>query len=210
MANFFGEVYGQFGGVWKKLSAGQRVVILMVALVSVAGIAAVVYWSTRVEMGMLYGGVGPEDAAKIQAKLEEWGVPYEEKGGGTFLVPRERVYEMRNRLTLEGLPRGDGQGMEIFDDVQLGMTEFLQNVNLTRARQVELQRTISWLDQVASARVHITEPRPTVFTEMEKAPTAAARSSERRGPQRTSTPKGILISGRNWPITRPIAATVTG
>ncbi|MHC4942918.1 MAG: flagellar basal-body MS-ring/collar protein FliF [Planctomycetota bacterium] len=174
MANFFGEVYGQFGAVWKRLTGGQKVILVLVTTTILCGVAGVVYWSSRLEMGVLFGNVNPKDAGAIQSKLEDDGIPFElEDGGRTILVPRERVYELRNQLTQEGLVQGDGQGMEIFDTMQLGMTEFLQNVNLTRALEGELARTISWLNPVAAAKVHITRPKATIFTELQNPPTAS-------------------------------------
>ena len=173
MANFAGEVYGQAGSVWKKLSAGQKIMIGLTAAALLAGIAGVVYWSSRLEMGLLFGSLSPEDAGKVQAKLDEESVPYELRAGGSVYVPRDRIHELRARLAMEGLPRGDLQGMELFDTAQMGMTDFMQNVNLTRAKEGELARAITWLDQVAAARVFITRPKPTIFSEMERDPTAA-------------------------------------
>jgi flagellar M-ring protein FliF len=191
MANFFGEVYGQFGAVWRKLTGGQKVLLVLVTFAIVSGVAGVVYWSSRLEMGVLFGNVNPKDAGAIQAQLEDEGIPFElAEGGRTILVPRERVYELRNQLTQEGLVQGDGQGMEIFDTMQLGMTEFLQNINLTRALEGELARTISWLNPVAAAKVHITRPKATIFTELQNSPTASV--TLKMVPGRTLTQREVL------------------
>ncbi|MBU0755359.1 MAG: flagellar M-ring protein FliF [Planctomycetes bacterium] len=174
MTNFFGDVYGQLGSVWKKLTSGQKIVIVLVSFAVIAGVVAVVYWSSQLEMGVLFGNLPGKDAGAIQSKLQEENIPFKLRDGGqTILVPRERIYELRNQLTQEGLVQGEGQGMEIFDTMQLGMTEFLQNINLTRALEGELARTISWLNPVAAAKVHITRPKPTIFTELQKSPTAS-------------------------------------
>lgn len=174
MANFFGEFTGQIGSIWKKLTTGQKMVIVAVSVMLIGGLSAVVYWSNQLEMGVLFGNMNPKDAGAVQTRLEDANIPYElSNGGQTIMVPRDRVYELRNQLTQAGLIQGDGQGMEIFDTMQLGMTEFLQEVSYTRALQGELSRTISWLSQVAAAKVHITRPKPTVFSEFEKPPTAS-------------------------------------
>ena len=55
-------------------------------------------------------------------------------------------------LAEEGLPRGGSVGDEIFDQQSaLGTTEFLANVNLRRALEGELARTIASLADVRAA-----------------------------------------------------------
>jgi len=43
------------------------------------------------------------------------------------------------------------------------MTEFMQNVNYQRALEGELARTIASLDEVESARVHLSIPKDRLF-----------------------------------------------
>ncbi|MDR2104121.1 MAG: flagellar M-ring protein FliF, partial [Deferribacteraceae bacterium] len=58
-----------------------------------------------------------------------------------------------------------GVGFELFDDASLGMTEFMQNVNYQRALQGELMRSITALNEVVEAKVHISVPKERIFTE---------------------------------------------
>jgi len=173
MANFFGEVYGQFGSVWRKLSMGQKIIICLVSAALTAGVAGVVYWTGQLEMRPLYASLPLKDVGEIEAKLTDLGIPYEVESGGRIMVPQDQVYRIRGVLATEGLPRGDGQGLEIFDEVQMGVTDFIQNVNHTRALQTELKRTISSLNPILSASVLLTRPKPSIFTEMNSAPTAS-------------------------------------
>jgi flagellar M-ring protein FliF len=115
-------------------------------------------------------------------KLKEGNVPYRLKeGGGTVEVPQELVYDMRLELAREGLPRGGGAGFELFDKSSYGMTEFLQDVNYQRALQGELARTISSLNEVEEARVHLTIPKNRLFISEEEAAKAAVVIKLRRG-----------------------------
>jgi flagellar M-ring protein FliF len=79
-------------------------------------------------------------------------IPYQLTMDGTGVrIPYEKIYETRLELASQGLPRGTGIGFEVFDDTQLGMTEFVQNVNYQRAIQGELSRTINTLMEVESS-----------------------------------------------------------
>ncbi len=174
MANFLTDLNGQLSSVWKKLNTGQKVLLGFVTAAMVSGVIGVVYWTSMLEMGLLFGGLTPEDAGAIQSKLSDEGIAHELKDGGTAIyVPKDRRYELRNRFLQDGLVSGDGPGMELFDKAQIGMTEFLQEVNLTRGIEGELARTISWLEPVAAAKVRVTRPKQTIFTELQRKPTAS-------------------------------------
>lgn len=112
----------------------------------------------------LYTNLSMSDVNEIANKLENMNVKARVQGDA-ILVPGARVLELRNALASEGLPRGGGTGFEIFDQQNFGATEFEQRVNYIRAVQGELARTISAVDGVEKARVHIVLPEKKLFQE---------------------------------------------
>src|SRR3569832_460503 len=95
-----------------------------------------------------------EDSAEAAAQLKAAKIPFKLDAGGTALsVPASQDYDTRLMLAAAGLPRGGGVGFEIFDRVDLGVSEFTQRVNLQRAIEGELSRTISRLVFVCLVRV---------------------------------------------------------
>ena len=73
-----------------------------------------------------------------------------------------------------GCPVPGAIGYEIFDDIStFGTTDFLSNVNLKRALEGELARTISSMRHVRSARVHLVQPRRQLFRQDTSQPSAA-------------------------------------
>jgi flagellar M-ring protein FliF len=116
----------------------------------------------------------PEDSAEAAGTLKNAGVPFRlEAGGSALAVPAAKVYDARLLLAGAGLPRGGGVGFEIFDRGDLGVSEFTQKVNLRRATEGELARTISKLTQVRTARVHLTMPEKGLFRDQDKGASAA-------------------------------------
>jgi flagellar M-ring protein FliF len=89
------------------------------------------------------------------------------------MVESARVGELRIRIAGKGLTGSGTVGYEIFDKSNLGMTEFLQQVNYRRALEGELTRTIASLQEVRKARVHLAMPEKTVFTRDRQEPTAS-------------------------------------
>ena len=119
----------------------------------------VVYQSTagqRDAYQYAFTNLGTEDGGEIAIQLKGAGIPYRLEAGGTALaVPADKVYDARLLLAAAGLPRGAGVGFELFDRGDIGVSEFTQRVNLRRAIEGELARTIGNLSEVRSARVHV-------------------------------------------------------
>ncbi len=75
--------------------------------------------------------------------------------------------------------------MEIFEEPALGMTEFVQKLNYQRALQGELTRTISSLEAIQHARVHLVIPEKTVF--LKEKPKGKASVTVKMKPGRSLT-----------------------
>jgi len=134
--------------------------VLLIAIV--VGVA--VWWIMHPPYGVLFRDLREADAAEITATLGQMQVPYRlTDEGKAILVPSEQVYETRMKLVSQGVPKGGSVGFELFKDSDYGVTEFAQKVNFQRALQGELERTIASLEEVASARVHMTIRRTDLF-----------------------------------------------
>ena len=160
----------------RALSPARLFVLLGLVGAGIAlGVVSLLWMSREADQAVLYAHLTMDDAAAMASKLKELGVPYRLEGDGTtILVPASMVHDMRLRLATEGLPRGGGAGFELFDQRNFGMTEFMQKLNYRRALQGELARTISQLDAVHSARVHIVLPEKSLFLDQQDKPTASA------------------------------------
>ena len=182
-----------FANVWKGFSVlppSRRLSILAVALATIAAIWGLVYWTNQTDYKVLFSNLSTEDASGIVAKLQEKKIPYELSGGGdTISVPSEKVTEIRLEMASLGLPQGGGVGFEIFDQKNLGATEFEQQLNYRRALQGELARTINSLDEIQQCRVHLALPKDSLFVEEQKKPTASVTLKLKSG--RTLRPDQI-------------------
>lgn len=124
---------------------------------------------------MLYNDLSSEDSANVAAKLEEVKIPFEVSNDATkIMVSAKDVGRARMLLAQEGLPNGGSLGYEIFDkQSNFGTTNFVQNINQVRALEGELARTISSLDNVKSARVHLVLPQRELFSRENRPATAS-------------------------------------
>ena len=160
----FQAVLEQFKTVFNKLTLLQKVSIIVATVAVFLSITVLIIWANKPVYKTLYANMNADDAGLVISKLKEKKVPYHLKDNGrTVEVPQSKVYEVRIDLAQEGLPRGGGSGFELFDKTSFGMTEFVQNINYQRALQGELARTITSLNEIAEARVHLTIPKEKLF-----------------------------------------------
>lgn len=150
------------------------------AALGIAAVVAALLFTLVFRIGgeskaLLFAGVETREAAEITQRLEQADIPYELRGdGGSIYVARSRVLDARMMLSAEGLPSRGSIGYEIFDEPDaLGQTQFQQNINRLRALEGELARTISSLDGVASARVHLVLPERQLFARETEQPSAS-------------------------------------
>ena len=147
--------------------------------VAVGLIAFIIFFATRFSaapMELLYGNLSATDSREIVKQLELTGVPF--KTGGTnnseITVPAEQVTGIRMQMAELGLPSGGSVGYEVFDNMDaLSATNFMQNVNLVRALEGELSRTIKSIEGIQNARVHLVMSQREMFTREAQEPTAS-------------------------------------
>lgn len=146
--------------------AGLIVVVLMVLTFS-GGEREVRYLPLYTDMDL-------KEAGQIASRLDEMGQDYRMGGDGSVvMVPETDRLSLRATLASEGFPKTGLIGYEVFDEVPLGMTDFLQKVKLQQALEGELKRTILKLEQVEDVRLHVVIPEPSLFTDQEKPTTAS-------------------------------------
>lgn len=127
------------------------------------------------DMKLLYKDLSSVDSGAMAAKLEENQIPYEVSLDGTQIdVPADHVGKARILLAEAGLPNGGSMGYEIFDKQSgFGTTNFVQNINQVRALEGELARTVSSMENIRSARVHLVLPQRELFAR-ESRPSSAS------------------------------------
>jgi flagellar M-ring protein FliF len=141
---------------------------------AVAAGVGVVLWSKEPTYALLYGNLGQQDAAQIAQALDTNGVPYKlDAATGAITVPADRVHDARLKLAGQGLPEGDGGFAVMSKDPGFGVSQFMEGARYQHALETELARTISNLQAVEGARVHLALPRQSAFVRDRRAPSAS-------------------------------------
>lgn len=158
-----------------RLPVVQQIGLMVGLAVCVAIGVAVALWSQKPGYSLLYGGLPDRDAAAVVDALQRGGVPYRlDESSGAIMVPARDVRAARMKLANEGLPKSSDMGLELLEkDQEMGASQFVQQARYQHAQEVELGRSIASLRNVASARVHLAVPKPSVFVRKKDQPTAS-------------------------------------
>ena len=147
-----------------RLGVGRRAQIALAGGVALAIVFGVYRLGTGPNWVPLVGPTDFVTVSTITNKLDEEGIPNRHvKGGSEIQVPAADLAKARIALAQEGLTQAGRPGLELFDRPQWGMTDFTQRVNYRRALEGELERTISEMTGVESAKVHLALQESSVF-----------------------------------------------
>ncbi|MCC5792161.1 MAG: flagellar M-ring protein FliF [Legionellaceae bacterium] len=149
---------------WQSLPQHKKISLAALLLLIVAATLALIVWLCLPHYGTLFNQLDSEDARQMIRQLDQKQIPYTLSQGGTsILVAENQVDKLRLELMGNGLKLAGNVGFELFDRSDFGMTDFSQKINYQRALQGELERTISSLTEIKSARVHLVMPEKLLF-----------------------------------------------
>lgn len=163
---------GKASSGFMNLNLNKQVIALIIVAVVVAGGLAFIF--LRPNYQHLYSGLDQSDAAAIGSYLQKEKIKFKISNDGESIgVSGTSIPKLRLELASKGLPKGGGVGFEIFDKTNLTVTDFSQKLNYKRALEGELSRTISSLDTVKNAKVHLALAPKSLFKDTQKKSTAS-------------------------------------
>ncbi len=182
MSPAMNDIFEKTKNFWARTNISQRLLVGGLSVAVIVTFFFLIFWLNRPDYKILYSKLYAEDAATVVDMLQKEKVPYQlEDNGSTIMVPADKVYDLRLKIAGEGNLHGQGLGFEIFDEVKVGQTDFVQHINYQRALQGELARTISEFPQVERARVHLVIPHKSLFIEEQAQPSASVVLKVKQG-----------------------------
>ncbi|HEY7774786.1 MAG TPA: flagellar basal-body MS-ring/collar protein FliF [Marinagarivorans sp.] len=149
---------------------------LMVGIAASVAIGfAVVLWTQGDEYKPLYGSLDRLDSSEVGEILDFNDIPYKvDPKTGALLVATDKLHQARLKLAERGIPGNKSVGFELLDEEQpLGTSQFMESARYKRSLEGELSRTISSINSVRGARVHLAIPKASVFVRDGREPSAS-------------------------------------
>ena len=162
--------------------AFQRSLPTFVALaVAVVGLGAYL-WFQQPSRTTLYAGLPEAEKSRVLEALTNSGVSVTlDPVTGDVMVPTQNYHSSRMTLAAQGLPATAATGYEQLDSIQMGSSRSVEAARLKQSQELELARSISEIDMVLSARVHLALPDKEVFVRQQAEPTASVFLQLARG-----------------------------
>lgn len=194
-------MFDQIKKYWKNLTRNAQYIFASVAIALCVLTITVFYWLAGSSYQVLFSDLSNQDAATIIRELDSMKIIYKiADDGSKILVKDDVIHETRIKLMGKSLPLNGGVGFEIFDNTDIGMTEYAQKINYQRALQGELARTIMSIRQIKLARIHLVLPETSIFKRNKNKPKASVSLIMR--------PNQILSQSQIVGIQRLVAAAV--
>jgi len=141
----------------------QLFLLLGIAGAVAAGVVVVLWWRGP-NWSLLFGNLSDSDAGSVVQALQAAGIEHKIEDGGAIMVPAERVHDARLQLASQGLPQGKNSSLEMISkDPGFGVSQFMETARYQYALEGELARTISSLQAVEAARIHLAIPQQSAF-----------------------------------------------
>lgn len=92
---------------------------------------------------------------------------------GEVMVPTTEYHNSRIMLAAQGLPASVPEGYSGLNDMPMGTSRSVESMHIKQAQELELARSISEIETVLAARVHLALPEKSVFVRSNPDPTAS-------------------------------------
>jgi flagellar M-ring protein FliF len=142
----------------------KQVGLLAGVAAAVAAAIWLVMWSQGQNYTVLYGQLSERESGQVMDALTAAGIEFKLNPSGAVSVPESKVQEARIRLASQGLPQSDAMGIEMIQkDSAFGSSTMMESARYQSVLETELARTITKVQGVQGARVHLALPKPSVF-----------------------------------------------
>lgn len=146
---------------WKLVSPNTKRISIVLAVALVAAFSAIAWIASRPHYVMVMSGLDNKSLGQVQTQLQTLKIP-DQIQGSSILVPASQADQARVQLSMAGLPQSGYIGYAGVG-TSIGMTQDQFNIQVLDALQQSLNATISSINGVESAQVHIVMPQQQLF-----------------------------------------------
>jgi flagellar M-ring protein FliF len=142
-------------------------------VLAVIGLAAF-YFLNKPPVTTLYAGLPEAEKARVVEALTNGGIKVQlDPTTGEVLVPTSDYHTARMQLAAQGLPASVPEGYDSISEIPMGSSRTVENVRLKQSQEIELARSISEIQGLVAARVHLAIPEKSVFARASVPPSAS-------------------------------------
>ena len=183
MNEWFKKTFGTIKEKWSKWKPVQKLILIGIVVLLVAGIVIMVSVSSRKTSVRLFNApVESGQQASIISRLERDGIKADIDSDGYITVENDAVAKKyRSRLVAEGYEPTQVDPYSLFDTQKWSRTSFDDDVNWKRAQEASLAQHLEQLDGIREANVMLSLPKAATFKNAQNPTTASVVIYPRAG-----------------------------
>lgn len=167
------ELKDRLAGLIRTLPPAQRAGLAVAAVVLMMAAVPFIQWVATPSYTLLFAGLEDRELAEVTGELDAQNISYQ-LDGSRVLVPHDQVHRVRANLAEAGVSATPVvPGYELLDDQALGLSDFRQRVDLQRAVEGELVRTLTAMNAIETATVRLVMPEEALFSDRQTPPSAS-------------------------------------
>ena len=173
-SNYLQLLFNDMKKLWKGLNVPQRFALIVLLFVTIVLSTFFIVKSFEPDLTVLYSDLAESDVMNITENLKKNGYSFKlTDDKKTILVPASQRDDMRLYVAENDLIQNSNPGFELLDNMQLGSTDFKNNLTKQRIFQGELTRSIEKMEGVKSVRVQLAQPERSIFEDKDEIPSAS-------------------------------------
>ncbi len=182
MGDFLQKLREQMTRIWDSLPMQQKIMLIGGPSILLIAMIVAVYFVSKPQMVTLLSSTDQTQLDQVITYLEGQGIEYQLEGNSILVSSdtKDRAAIQLAGAGIIGFRAGDGY--ELFDQVRLGMTKRMFDVNYIRAKQNELANAIvNGARNIEWAHVELNIPQEALFKEDQVEPSAMVKVVIRGG-----------------------------
>lgn len=172
--NYFKLIFDDIKRVFNGLEIGQKFALVTLVAITLMAATFFAFKLSEPNWEVLYSDLSEPDAVSVIEGLKKGGYAYKiSKDKQAILVPSNLVDDLRVYVAENDLIQDSTPGFELLDEMQLGSTDFKNELTKQRIFQGELTRSIEKMAGIKKARVQLAQPERSIFTDNDEIPSAS-------------------------------------
>ncbi len=179
---------------WDTADRTQRLVTVFGGAFLILMLGMTIFFAGKPKLQPVIPGLSDVERGSIYDELTKGGFQVEITPQGEVVVPSKDVPKAKMYLaTKNKLPKSGGQSLSMIDSIGIGDSQRKENEKIIAAKEAELAESISTMNGVGGAQVHLTLGKDSPFGDQTTPPTAAVRVTESNEGE-LSTESGIAMA----------------
>jgi flagellar M-ring protein FliF len=193
MGDFLKKILGHIKNLWGKWTIFQRLLLIGIAVLLIAGVVAMFGVSSRPSfVPVISTPITDQEALdRIVLRIDEEGVKSIVSNGVVQVADEKTAKRIRGILIREDLVPKNTSPWAIFDKERWTATDFTNNVNFRRAQTQMITDHIKALDDVDNANVTVVVPEKELFRADQNPVSASVIITPRPGSDITTNRKKV-------------------